>query len=154
MSGRSMSKYDPQALWPVILGDIANGASLSAAIQRLDPAPSYWWAKDWLRRDPELKARYIEAVEDRADRLAEELIELADQPIPTGLDGPGMSAWVQKLRVQVDVRKWAASKLKPKAYGERLDVTVAPAQISITAALEEANRRVLDCIEMEEASRA
>jgi hypothetical protein len=149
-----MTKYDPQALWPVILGDIANGASLSAAIQRLDPAPSYWWAKDWLRRDPELKARYIEAVEDRADRLAEELIELADQPIPTGLDGPGMSAWVQKLRVQVDVRKWAASKLKPKAYGERLDVTVAPAQISITAALEEANRRVLDCIEMEEASRA
>jgi hypothetical protein len=154
MSGSSMTKYDPQALWPVILGDIANGASLSAAIQRLDPAPSYWWAKDWLRRDPELKARYIEAVEDRADRLAEELIELADQPIPTGLDGPGMSAWVQKLRVQVDVRKWAASKLKPKAYGERLDVTVAPAQISITAALEEANRRVLDCIEMEEASRA
>ena len=154
MSGRSMTKYDPQALWPVILGDIANGASLSAAIQRLDPAPSYWWAKDWLRRDPELKARYIEAVEDRADRLAEELIDLADQPIPTGLDGPGMSAWVQKLRVQVDVRKWAASKLKPKAYGDRLDLTVAPAQISITAALEEANRRVLDCIDMEEASRA
>lgn len=154
MSGRSMIKYDPQALWPVILGDIANGASLSAAIQRLDPAPSYWWAKDWLRRDPELKARYIEAVEDRADRLAEELIELADQPIPTGLDGPGMSAWVQKLRVQVDVRKWAASKLKPKAYGERLDVTVAPTQISITAALEEANRRVLDCIDMEDCSRA
>jgi hypothetical protein len=149
-----MTKYDPQALWPVILGDIANGASLSAAIQRLDPAPSYWWAKDWLRRDPELKARYIEAVEDRADRLAEELIELADQPIPTGLDGPGMSAWVQKLRVQVDVRKWAAPKLKPKAYGERLDVTVAPAQISITAALEEANRRVLDCIDMEDCSRA
>jgi len=149
-----MTKYDPQALWPVILGDIANGASLSAAIQRLDPAPSYWWAKDWLRRDPELKARYIEAVEDRADRLAEELIELADQPIPTGLDGPGMSAWVQKLRVQVDVRKWAASKLKPKAYGERLDVTVAPTQISITAALEEANRRVLDCIDMEDGSRA
>jgi len=154
MSGRSMSKYDPQALWPVILGDIANGASLSAAIQRLNPSPSYWWAKDWLRRDPELKARYIEAVEDRADRLAEELIDLADQPIPTGLDGPGMSAWVQKLRVQVDVRKWAASKLKPKAYGDRLDLTVAPAQISITAALEEANRRVLDCIDMEEASRA
>jgi hypothetical protein len=93
-------------------------------------------------------------VEDRADRLAEELVELADQPIPTGLDGPGMSAWVQKLRVQVDVRKWAASKLKPKAYGERLDVTVAPTQISITAALEEANRRVLDCIDMEDCSRA
>ena len=154
MSARSMMKYDPQALWPIILGDIANGASLSAAIQRLDPTPSYWWAKDWLRRDPELKARYIEAVEDRADRLAEELIDLADQPIPTGLDGPGMSAWVQKLRVQVDVRKWAASKLKPKAYGERLDVTVAPTQISITAALEEANRRVLDCIDMEDCSRA
>jgi len=154
MSRQAIAKYDPQVLWPKILDSIANGASLSAALQRLDPAPSYWWAKDWLRRDTALKARYIEAVEDRADRLAEELIELADTPIPEGLDGPRMSAWVQRLRVQVDVRKWAASKLKPKAYGDRLDVTVAPPQISILAALEEARRRVIDYVDVEEPSRA
>jgi hypothetical protein len=154
MSHNAVTRHDPQTLWPIILDDIANGASLSAALKHLNPAPSYWWAKDWLRRDPALKGRYIEAVEDRADRLAEELIELADTPIPEGLDGPGMSAWVQKLRVQVDVRKWAASKLKPKAYGDRLDVSVASTQISIVAALEAAEKRLVNFVDTEEASRA
>jgi len=154
MSHNAVTRHDPQTLWPIILDDIANGASLSAALKHLNPAPSYWWAKDLLRRDPALKGRYIEAVEDRADRLAEELIELADTPIPEGLDGPGMSAWVQKLRVQVDVRKWAASKLKPKAYGDRLDVSVASTQISIVAALAAAEKRLVDYVDAEEASRA
>jgi hypothetical protein len=129
--------------WPVILENIANGSSLTAALKRLTPAPSYWWAKDALRRDPILRARYQEACEDRADHLAEELLELADKPIPHGLDGPGKSAWVQKLRLQVDTRKWIACKLKPRQYGDRVDVEVKHTSISIVAALAEAERRVL-----------
>ena len=137
-----LRRYPADTLWPAILGKIADGASLGSALKGLTPSPSYWWAKDWIRRDPELKARYQQAVEDRADRLAEELIELADTPMPHGLDGPGASAWVQQLRVRVDVRKWAASKLKPRAYGERLDVSVSETRISITAALALADERV------------
>jgi hypothetical protein len=138
-----LCKYDPQTIWPTLLEDIANGSSLSAALQRLDPAPSYWWAKDCLRRNPDLKARYQEAVLDRADRLAEELLELADTPMPEGLDGPAASAWVQKLRVRIDVRKWAASKLAPRLYGEKIDVSVTETRISITAALALAEKRLL-----------
>lgn len=138
-----LCKYDPQTIWPRLLEDIANGASLSAALQRLDPAPSYWWAKDCLRRNPDLKARYQEAVEDRSDRLAEELFELADTPMPEGLDGPAASAFVQQLRIRLDVRKWAASKLAPRTYGEKIDVSVAETRISITAALAIADARVL-----------
>ncbi|MFM7396335.1 MAG: hypothetical protein ACKO42_04380 [Gammaproteobacteria bacterium] len=135
--------FDVESIWPKLLQDIAGGASLTAALQRLRPWPSYWWAKNQLRRNPELRARYTEACEDRADRLAEELMELADSPIPLGLDGPGKSAWVQKLRLQVDTRKWIACKLKPRQYGERVDVEVRHTSISITAALAEAERRVL-----------
>lgn len=32
------------------------------------------------------------------------------------------SAWVAWQRNRVDARKWVASKLKPKAYGERVQV--------------------------------
>jgi hypothetical protein len=138
-----LCKHDPAAVWSALLEDIANGASLSGALRRLDPRPSYWWAKECLRRDAELKVLYRQAVEDRADRLAEELIDLADTPIPKDLDGPAMSAWVQRLRVQVDVRKWVASKLAPRTYGDKLDVSVTNETISITAALEAANARVL-----------
>lgn len=136
--------FQPEIIWPVLLADIASGASLTAALGKLEPSPSYWWAKEALRRNPELRARYHEACEDRADRLAEELLELADTPIPEGLDGPGKSAWVQQLRLKVDVRKWIACKLKPRQYGERIDLEVRHTSISITTALEEAERRVIE----------
>jgi hypothetical protein len=136
--------YDPKIVWPQVLESIANGAALSTAIKCACPAPSYAWAKLQLRTNPELKSAYQQAVEDRADRLSEELMELADTPMPEGLDGPSKSAWVQQMRLRVDVRKWAASKLKPKTYGERLDLSVTHESISITAALEKAKLRVLD----------
>jgi len=135
---------DPKTIWPQVLEAIANGAALSTALTRVSPSPSYAWAKLQLRHDQNLKSAYQQAVEDRADRLAEELMELADTPMPEGLDGPSKSAWVQQMRLRVDVRKWAASKLKPKTYGERLDLSVAHEPISILAALEAAKRRVLD----------
>jgi hypothetical protein len=137
-------KFDPDVVWPTLLQHIADGASLTSALKQLRPSPSYWWAKDQLRRNPTLRARYEEACEDRADRLAEELLELADEPIPQGLDGPGKSAWVQKLRLQVDTRKWIACKLKPRQYGERVDVAVQQTSISIMAALGAAEKRLLD----------
>ena len=136
--------YDPKIVWPTILEAIANGAALSTALKCASPSPSYAWAKMQLRNKPELKLAYQQAVEDRADRLAEELMELADTPIPQGLDGPSRSAWVQQMRLRVDVRKWAASKLKPKTYGDRLDLSVTHEPISIIAALESAQRRVND----------
>lgn len=136
--------YDPKIVWPPVLEAIANGASLSTAIKCARPTPSYAWAKLQLRQDPNLKLAYQQAVEDRADRLAEELMELADTPMPEGLDGPSKSAWVQHMRLRIDVRKWAASKLKPKTYGERLDLSVSHTQISIIGALEAAQQRVID----------
>jgi len=136
--------YDPKIVWPPVLEAIANGAALSTALKCASPSPSYAWAKLQLRINSELKTAYEQAVEDRGDRLAEELIELADTPMPDGLDGPSKSAWVQQMRLRVDVRKWAASKLKPKTYGERLDLSVTHETISITAALENAKQRVLD----------
>jgi len=52
------------------------------------------------------------------------------------------SAWVQHLRVKIDVLKWTASKLKPRTWGDRLDVSVTHEQISIIQVLEEASKRV------------
>jgi len=139
----ALIKLEPPKVWPLVLEAIANGDSLTTALTRVSPSPSYAWAKLQLRNNTELKAAYQQAIEDRADRLAEELMELADTPMPTGLDGPARSAWVQHLRVRIDVRKWAAAKLKPKTYGDRLDLSVTQEPISITKALADANRRAL-----------
>ena len=33
------------------------------------------------------------------------------------------SEYVQRSRIRIDTRKWIASKLKPKKYGDKVDVT-------------------------------
>lgn len=136
------SKYDPDALWPRILAAIANGRSL-ASILRQDGMPGYTWAKVQLRQNDDLRRAYDQALEDRADTLADELVDLADQLPPEDLDGPSKSAWVQQLKLRLWARTWAASKLRPRVYGDRLDVGVSTTHISITAALEAAHNRVL-----------
>lgn len=136
--------YDPGVLWPQLLEHIAAGDALSTAIKRLGPdAPSYVWAKTQLRTNPALQAAYREAVEDRADALADDIITLADTPPPPGLDGPGLHAYVAQLKLRVHAREWTASKLRPRVYGASVDVNVQNTSISITAALEQARQRVL-----------
>lgn len=131
--------YDPNAIWPLILEHIASGDALSTAIKRLGPkAPLYIWAKTQLRASAALQAAYREAIEDRADALADEIISLADTPPPEGLDGSGLHAWVAQLKLRVHARQWAAAKLRPRVYGQSLDVTVQATAISITAALDRA----------------
>ena len=136
-------KYKPEDIWPEVLEAIANGASLASALRK-PGMPSYRLAKMHLRQNPELRAAYEEAVQDRADHMAEGLLDLAAQPIPEGLDPASRSAWVQNKRVQIDTLKWIASRTFRQAWGSTVDFSVNHnAQISIVAALEAANARVL-----------
>jgi hypothetical protein len=105
--------------------------------------PSYALAKIHLRSDPALREAYEQVVQDRGAFLAEELIDLADEPIPEGLDPASRSAWVQNKRVRLDTRKWIASRVYRQVYGNWVDVSVSHTQISITGALEAANSQVM-----------
>jgi len=51
--------------------------------------------------------------EERADRLFEELFEIADKPCTNQVE-------VQQQRNRLDTRKWALSKLAPRKYGDRV----------------------------------
>lgn len=138
----NIQKYDPATIWPDILERIANGESLASALRK-PGMPSYALAKIHLRSDPSLREAYEIAVQDRGAFLAEELIDLADEPMPEGLDPASRSAWVQNKRVRLDTRKWIASRVYRQVYGDRVDVSVSHTQISITGALDAANNRVL-----------
>jgi hypothetical protein len=128
--------------WQTICEQMSLGKSLSTAI-KAEGMPSYHAVMLMVKNNPEFRAMYEKAIENRADRLAEEILELADQEMPDGLEGPMASAWVQQKRMQVDARKWVASKLKPKVYGDRIDVAVTDNRISVMDALKEAKQRVL-----------
>ena len=60
--------------------------------------------------------QYARARALRVERWAEEIIELADEPV-----APGDNAAVQRARLRVDTRKWLMSKLAPRKYGDRVE---------------------------------
>lgn len=62
----------------------------------------------WLRENEEFKSQYDRAREDAADTLVDELMEIAD----TEDD-------VQRAKLKIDARKWVASRMKPKSWGEK-----------------------------------
>jgi hypothetical protein len=102
-----------------------------------------------MRANPEIRKLYDEAVETRADYLAESLIDISEESIPEGLDGPQLSAWINQMKIRIDTRKWTAAKLRPKQWGERIDVAVTHTQISISQALKEAEARLIDVTDIE-----
>jgi hypothetical protein len=81
----------------------------------------------WVGEDAKLANNYARAREDLIERIANEVIELSD--VDVGLQPDGKKDWaaVQKHKLQVDTRKWLLSKLAPKKYGEKLEVSGDPA---------------------------
>ena len=80
----------------------------------------------WVNVDPELADRYTRAREDLIERMAQEVLELSD--VDVGLQPDGKKDWaaVQKHKLQVDTRKWLLSKLAPKKFGDKLELTGDP----------------------------
>ncbi len=127
--GGRPSKYSKElALY--ICKEIASGKSLVKILQQ-EGMPNYQTVLGWLCRDDEpykgFSGMYARAREDQADFLADEILEIADDSSrDTVKDEDGNyrmdTEWVQRSRLRVDSRKWIASKLKPRKYGEKLDL--------------------------------
>lgn len=87
-----------------------------------------------LHNFPEFQEAYAEAKEILADCEAQDALAEAKTPIPTDINPKIAGAWVQRQKLIVDTLKWTASKLKPKSWGDRVEVdhtgnvTVSPLQ--------------------------
>lgn len=75
----------------------------------------------WLANDKIFQDQYIRAREAQADTLADEIIDIADDGANDymGEDEKYNGDAVARSKLRVDARKWIASKLKPKVYGEK-----------------------------------
>lgn len=71
----------------------------------------------WLIENADFQDQYTRAREKQADHFAEEIIEIADSAVAE-------SAAVSKAKLQIDARKWAASKIAPKKYGDKTELDV------------------------------
>ena len=114
------------ALATALCDQLAEGASLRS-ICAAEGMPNKTTVLRWLRLHEDFRAQYVQAREDQAEVYLDEIIEIADdtsRDTEYGESGPkANSEWIARSRLRVDARKWAMSKLAPKKYGERLDLT-------------------------------
>ena len=83
-----------------------------------------------LLQSEENKSLYNYAREIRADVLFEEIIEIADQT-ESGETIEESEKGIKKItgdmirhrQLKVDARKWVVSKMLPKKYGDKIDIT-------------------------------
>lgn len=101
---------------------IADGESLRA-ICRDEKMPSKASVFLWLTKHKEFSDQYARAREEQAESLADEIVQIADDGLnDTYVDENGNKRTDQDViarsRLRVEARKWVASKLKPKKYGD------------------------------------
>ncbi len=91
---------------------IAEGMSLMQVTKAGD-VPSYTTIGRWLLEDGGggMRAKYALAREAQAEHHADEIVTIADDQ---NIDP-------NSRRIMVDARKWIASKLKPRVYGDKID---------------------------------
>jgi hypothetical protein len=80
----------------------------------------------WRYRVQEFRIQYAQAKIIQADILAEECLEIADDDSnDTKLTHEGdevcNTEFIARSRLRVDTRKWLASKLLPKQYGQQAE---------------------------------
>lgn len=127
MANESMTR-DQLAQWAIEL--VENGCTLKSALSTVGISNSCFGA--CLQSVRDLAIRYARARELSADILVDEALEIADSDIDA-----------QVARNRIDIRKWIASKHRPKIYGERIDLNVAQT-VSILDARREAQSRLED----------
>jgi len=108
---------------------IADGESLKAICED-DEMPSKATVFKWLAENTAFSDKYALAREAQSDALFDDILSIADDARNDWMERNfgDAAGWVEngealrRSQLRIDARKWMASKLKPKKYGDRLDL--------------------------------
>jgi len=99
------TKYTPE-IADKLCSLIAGGTSASRACNEIGVPMQTMY--EWLRKHDEFRDNYARAREDQADTFADEMCDIAEYDED-----------VQRAKLKIDARKWVASRMKPKRWGDR-----------------------------------
>tara|TARA_R110000850_G_scaffold150588_1_gene273384 strand:+ start:68 stop:514 length:447 start_codon:yes stop_codon:yes gene_type:complete len=116
------SDYTPE-LGDLICSELADGKSMRAVCLP-DEMPDKATVFRWIRTKEGFRDQYARAKEESADALTDEMLDIADDSnldyTKTDEDGAKLNSEnIQRSRLRIDTRKWLASKLKPKKFGDK-----------------------------------
>lgn len=112
-AGRPIEYTDK--IFNYICGELSNGKSLKR-ICEANNMPCKATFYNWINNSQELLDKYTRAKADSSDALADDIQDIADDVLKGKYEA-------NNARVAIDAKKWIASKLKPKKYGDKLDMT-------------------------------
>lgn len=116
--------------------DIAESRVSLKTICQKEGYPCVSTVYKWLNENKDFSDNYARAKRDQADMLVEEIIEIADASEHDTIVGENGTypnhEWINRSKLRVDARKWVASKLFPKKYGEKIDMTTDGERINVT----------------------
>jgi hypothetical protein len=124
MTGRPSSYTEKKA--DVICDRLSAGESLVAICADKDQ-PSTVTVFKWLAKHEMFLRKYARAREAQADVLFDEILGIADETSLDTIKGKNGEAipdneWISRSRLRIDARKWMAGKLRPKVYGDKIEL--------------------------------
>ena len=123
-----------------VITEIQTGRSLRQVCGD-EGMPNFRTVQRWIVSDGAFAVRYARARTAQADTLFDRM-EAVEEAVSAGtMDS-------HAARVVLDSMRWRASKLAPKVYGDRLDVSVSDTRISISGALAAAQSRLVDVVDV------
>lgn len=113
--GRPAFKWT-QEVEEEILSRLCGGEALMdiCGLDRDDFLPSETTVYKYLNENPDFADKYARAREVQAHREVDEIRQIADAATAEDYN---------VARLRIDARKWRASKMAPKKYGDKLDIT-------------------------------
>ena len=125
MAGGRPEKYTKE-LADKVCEEIALGASIRT-VCGMEGMPGVATIFKWIRTNEEFAKQYARATEERTEAMSEDILDIADDGtndwmIVNDREVPDSEA-LQRSKLRVETRKWLMSKMKPKKYGDKLDLT-------------------------------
>lgn len=127
MAGGRPTKYSKELATKICMAIAESSHGLKVLCDLNDDFPSHSTIRKWIFENKKFSDNYDKAKQEQADYLADEILRIADDKDGDLIAGEfgevGNSTNVSRARLQIDARKWIASKLKPKKWGEKMDIT-------------------------------
>ena len=141
ISKRELTEKQFEIFFETILNKLAQGINLKECLRDDQRDFDYTQLLRWIHKDPQRKSRYYEAQEIGSEMIAAEILEIADGVTSDG----GIPEDVQRSKLRIDSRQFLIKTWNRKRYGDVKTLEVNQ-NISITAALEQANARLVNGI--------
>ena len=121
--GRTLNK---ETVKREVIDRIAKGESL-LNICKDNKMPCRDTIFEWLSKDKSFSDKYDRAREIRADRIFDEILEIADDSSDDYVKGDEGEIVlnreaIERAKLKIDARKWILAKMVPKKYSEKMEL--------------------------------